>query len=403
MKYNLCGVNQKAIVDNGWEKLSMVHMAVLDVVTDLFGWDELERLPDPKGEFYHIELPRIVFQAPMLKISEDRCRQIIKDLADTGLLERYRGNQSLKKTFIRKGANYFKLTSERDKAFAKKKDLENRDAKKLPSQLVDNQSNNEIPHQEGIIPDAKILPSQLIDNELIIETGIFGSTFLDSVNSALDKNAKNIPVSNVQNDPQTPISDANILSTQDAKILASINIYNTVLSTNTEIQNTGIQNTESACVTTNAHAHTEIFSGEKEQPAEPPKRAIKVKPKEPTQEEPPQELSTADKGWVAFQTFLKEYAPAVLKMKRPITRAQFDQLMIDFPKGERRDALKKTLQEMDNKEKLLLKDYSNADFTLRSWVERNLPKNGIVRQMNKAVDISGGFNVGNQDYSKMRF
>lgn len=83
-----------------------------------------------------------------------------------------------------------------------------------------------------------------------------------------------------------------------------------------------------------------------------------------------------EKKFNTFQSWILTNAPAVARMKEPITIQQYEKLGIDF--AGHKSEFQETLLAMHNT-KDLLKKYNSANLTLRNWIKRRLgdqPLNG---------------------------
>lgn len=108
MKYNI-NFNQKAVIDNKWDCLTANHMVLLDCLVGSFNTRKLKTINEHGEIWYWLSVPEIIKQAPILRVKERRCRDIIKDLLDCGLVELHPNNKNLGKHYIRLGSNYQKL------------------------------------------------------------------------------------------------------------------------------------------------------------------------------------------------------------------------------------------------------------------------------------------------------
>ncbi len=108
MKYNI-NFNQKAVIDNKWDCLTANHMVLLDCLVGSFNSRKLKTINEHGEIWYWLSVSEIIKQAPILRIKERQCRNIIKDLSDCGLVELHPENKKLGKHYIRLGLNYTKL------------------------------------------------------------------------------------------------------------------------------------------------------------------------------------------------------------------------------------------------------------------------------------------------------
>lgn len=106
MKYGIY-INQKAIVDNGWN-IKANHCAVLDVISGFIATNQNGRFTDESGDWYWISNKLILEAIPMFEIAGRRLRQLIKDLVDIGLLETNQNNDKYGRCYLRLGKNYIK-------------------------------------------------------------------------------------------------------------------------------------------------------------------------------------------------------------------------------------------------------------------------------------------------------
>lgn len=105
MLYNII-INQKSIIDN---KLNVTanHIAVMEVVVNFILSNKAQVLVDNSGSWSWVSYELIVEQIPMFGIKKDRCRQLVKDLCNEGLLESNPNNQNLGRVYLRVGSMYY--------------------------------------------------------------------------------------------------------------------------------------------------------------------------------------------------------------------------------------------------------------------------------------------------------
>ena len=104
MKYTAL-LNLKAVYDNGWD-LTANHLVVLDVIVSMVNSRKFISMIDSNGTWYWCKVSLILEQAPILKIKERRCKELINDLCDCGLIESNKDNQKLYTHYIRLGESY---------------------------------------------------------------------------------------------------------------------------------------------------------------------------------------------------------------------------------------------------------------------------------------------------------
>lgn len=108
MKYNI-NFNQKAVIDNNWDCLTANHMVVLDCIVGSINSRKLITIIENGETWYWLTFSAILKQAPILRIKERRCRDIVKDLYDCGLIDPHPENKKHNKHYIKLGTNYHKL------------------------------------------------------------------------------------------------------------------------------------------------------------------------------------------------------------------------------------------------------------------------------------------------------
>lgn len=119
MKYTI-NINQKAVIDNNWEKLTLDHMAIIEAVVSCINSRSFVTIQDNEGTWYWVKLSKIIQELPILRIKERRCKDLINDLVEYNLLEVNSNNKTYQKHYLRIGKNYSKLQfdnyAENDKA-----------------------------------------------------------------------------------------------------------------------------------------------------------------------------------------------------------------------------------------------------------------------------------------------
>lgn len=108
MKYNII-INQKAVIDNGWTKLTFDHIAILDVIVACINSRSFASLQDDTGTWFWVKVSKIVDELPMLRVKERRCKELINDLVEYQLLEINSNNQNYQRHYLRMGINYSKM------------------------------------------------------------------------------------------------------------------------------------------------------------------------------------------------------------------------------------------------------------------------------------------------------
>jgi len=104
MKYNI-NINQKAVIDNGWD-LDINHLALLDCISAIVNSNKTVSISDLNGVWYWVKITYILEQLPLLKIKERRCKDLLADLENCGLIEINPNNKNLKAHYIRLGKNF---------------------------------------------------------------------------------------------------------------------------------------------------------------------------------------------------------------------------------------------------------------------------------------------------------
>lgn len=104
MLYNIT-INQKAIIDNRLN-ITANHVAIMEVVAYFILSTKAQSLNDELGQWYWVSYELIIDQIPMFDIKKDRCRQLVKELCNEGLLEANPNNQSLGRVYLRVGNKY---------------------------------------------------------------------------------------------------------------------------------------------------------------------------------------------------------------------------------------------------------------------------------------------------------
>jgi hypothetical protein len=108
MKYTI-NINQKAVIDNNWTKLTLDHIAIIETVVSCINSRAFLTIQDNSGTWYWLKVAKIIEELPILRIKERRCKELINDLVEYNLLEINPNNKSYQKHYLRIGINYAKL------------------------------------------------------------------------------------------------------------------------------------------------------------------------------------------------------------------------------------------------------------------------------------------------------
>ena len=106
MKYNI-NINQKAVIDNGWD-LKIEHLVILDSVVAMIDSHKFKTKVDGDNLWYWIKVSKILEELPLLQIKERRLRTLISELCDCNLLEKNPDNKKMRTHYIKLGSNYSK-------------------------------------------------------------------------------------------------------------------------------------------------------------------------------------------------------------------------------------------------------------------------------------------------------
>jgi len=132
MKYNI-NINQKSISDNGWiGKIYANHIAVLEAISTMRDRKGITKITDSHGEWWWISTKIIIPEIPMFEIKESRCKQIIVDLCEVGLLERNPDNEKYARMYLRMGENYHSYKYFKESEPHKEKETTYQDNNRLP-------------------------------------------------------------------------------------------------------------------------------------------------------------------------------------------------------------------------------------------------------------------------------
>lgn len=127
MKYSIC-VNQAAVIENNWSKITMEHCAVLEAVSLLCVTPQSKKISDESGQWTEIKIDDVKELLPIIRKSELEFIGIINELCLVKLLEEKPNRNSLVYLKLRAGDNFDKYIG--DSGMEESIELQNKKSKK---------------------------------------------------------------------------------------------------------------------------------------------------------------------------------------------------------------------------------------------------------------------------------